>query len=41
MDEKKIKKICEFCLEMNNDEALNMDDIDLIYKELKEFNGEE
>ena len=40
MNDEKIKKICEFCLELNNDEALNMDDIDLIYKELKEFNGE-
>lgn len=34
-------KICEFCLELNDGEPLNMDDIDAIYRKLKEFNGEE
>ena len=36
----RVKRVCEYCLELNNGEPLNMDDIDEIYKGLKEFNGE-
>ena len=37
----RVKKVCEFCLELNDGEPMNMDDIDEIYKGLIEFNGED
>ena len=33
--------ICYYCLDQNEGEALNMDDIDAITKALKDFNGED
>lgn len=40
MNKEEIKQICRLIHQVNNSEPLNMDDIDEIYKALKEFNGE-
>lgn len=41
MNKECLEKICVFCLEVNDGEALNGDDIEEINNALKKFNGDE